>query len=162
MASAVAFTFALLATSALAAPSRPISARQGLSAGASAVNDNIDGWQADIANVNGFLNTAASGVLSGTQLAQSASELLVDQPGTAADEPNRLMALAGLINTADATAEAAVSNLMEIFPGVLGNLTTIVDNPGDIATINSAVEQINCLRYVSSTLSSSFPRMPLY
>lgn len=121
-----------------------------LSPGAAATNNNIEGWQDDIANVNGFLNTAATGTLSGAQLANSASQLLVDIPGAAADEPNRLMALTGLINPADTVAIDASDDLMNIFGGVLGNLTTIVDNPGDPAAISSAVDQINCLRYVAN------------
>jgi hypothetical protein len=112
------------------------------------VNDNIQGWQDDISNVNGFLNVAASGTLSGAQLAQSASELLVPQPGTAQDEPNRLMALTGLLDAVDIAAMNAATDLMNIFGGVLTNLTTIRDNPGDINAINDAVEKINCLRYV--------------
>lgn len=144
-----AVTLALLFATALAAPSRTLTRRQALSPGAATTNDNIQGWQDDIANVNGFLNTAAAGTESGQELATVASLLLVDIPGAAADEPNRLMALTGLINPDDTTAEDAAKDLMNIFGGVLGNLTTIVDNAGDLAVINSAVEQINCLRLVA-------------
>jgi len=90
-----------------------------------AVNDNISDWQGDIANVNRFLDNAASGTQSGSALAASASALLVNAPGNAADEPNRLMALNGLLNPNDAPAAAAAEQLMIIFQGVLTNLTEI-------------------------------------
>ncbi|KAK5113423.1 hypothetical protein LTR85_010851 [Meristemomyces frigidus] len=140
---ALALTLLSLSAATLAAPSR-LTAR--LSPSAAATNDNIQGWQDDIANVNGFLNTAAAGLLSGAQLATTATQLLLDIPGAAADEPNRLMALNGLLNPTHTTAVDASDDPMAIFGGVLGNLTTIVDNPGDAAVISSAVDQINCLR----------------
>ncbi|KAK4539374.1 hypothetical protein LTR36_011004 [Oleoguttula mirabilis] len=140
---AIVLTLLSLSVSTIAAPAR-ITAR--LSPGAATTNDNIQGWLDNIANVNGFLNTAAAGTLTGPALANSASLLLQDIPGAAADEPNRLMALSGLISPADTTAVSASEDLMTIFGGVLGNLTTIVDNSGDAAVISSAVDQINCLR----------------
>lgn len=137
---------ALLGASAVfAAPSRNLAVRQ-LSPGAADVNDQIQGWQDDIANVNGFLDTAADDTESGPQLGQTAANLLQNIPGAAADEPNRLMALAGLISTSDTASEGAVTTLMNIFGGVLTNLTTIEDNTGDLGSIGDAVALINCLR----------------
>ncbi|KAK5116805.1 hypothetical protein LTR85_009065 [Meristemomyces frigidus] len=143
---ALALTLLSISAATLAAPAR-LTLR--LSFGAAATNDNIQGWQDDISNVNGFLNTAAAGLLSGAQLATTATQLLLDIPGAAADEPNCLIALTGLLNPTDTTAVDASDDLMAIIGGVLGNLTTIVDNPSDAAAISSAVDQINCLRYAN-------------
>ncbi|KAK3658808.1 hypothetical protein LTR56_001679 [Elasticomyces elasticus] len=138
------FAFAFYAATTFAIP---LTIRQtGLTPGAAATNDNIQGWQDDIANVNGFLNVAAAGTQSAAQLEQTAADLLLTQPGAATDEPNRLMALAGLVSSADTTAMAAVSDLMVIFGGVLGNLTTIVNAGDDMTVITGAVNLINDLR----------------
>ncbi|KAK5715276.1 hypothetical protein LTR17_016877 [Elasticomyces elasticus] len=138
------FAFAFYAATTLAIP---LTIRQtGLTPGAAATNDNIQGWQDDIANVNGFLNVAAAGTQSAAQLEQTAADLLLAQPGAATDEPNRLMALAGLVSSADTTAMAAVSDLMVIFGGVLSNLTTIVNAGDDMTVITGAVNLINDLR----------------
>ncbi|KAK5728308.1 hypothetical protein LTR15_001443 [Elasticomyces elasticus] len=138
------FAFAFYAATTLAIP---LTIRQtGLTPGAAATNDNIQGWQDDIANVNGFLNVAAAGAESAPQLEQTAADLLLALPGAATDEPNRLMALAGLVSSADTTAMAAVSDLMTIFGGVLGNLTTIVNAGEDMTVITGAVNLINDLR----------------
>ncbi|KAK4953930.1 hypothetical protein LTR10_008534 [Elasticomyces elasticus] len=138
------FAFAFYAATTLAIP---LTIRQtGLTPGAAATNDNIQGWQDDIANVNGFLNVAAAGTESAPQLEQTAADLLLALPGAATDEPNRLMALAGLVSSADTTAMAAVSDLMTIFGGVLGNLTTIVNAGEDMTVITGAVNLINDLR----------------
>ncbi|KAK6415859.1 hypothetical protein LTR81_010616 [Elasticomyces elasticus] len=138
------FAVAFFAVTTLAIP---LTIRQtGLTPGAAATNDNIQGWQDDIANVNGFLNVAAAGTESAPQLEQTAADLLLALPGAATDEPNRLMALAGLVSSADTTAMAAVSDLMTIFGGVLGNLTTIVNAGEDMAVITGAVNLINDLR----------------
>ncbi|KAK5737656.1 hypothetical protein LTR17_006518 [Elasticomyces elasticus] len=138
------FAFAFYAATTFAIP---LTIRQtGLSPGAAATNDNIQGWQDDIANVNGFLNVAAAGTESALQLEQTAADLLLAQPGAATDEPNRLMALAGLVSSADTTAMAAVSDLMVIFGGVLSNLTTIVNAGEDMTVITGAVNLINDLR----------------
>ena len=75
-----------------------------------------------------------------------AGTLLVDAPGDAADEPNRLKALEGLTNPDQTAAVSASQTLEFIFPGVLTNLTTITENAADINAINNAVTLINCLR----------------
>lgn len=136
----------LSASMAFAAPSRTLNARQALSSGAAAVNDNIQGWQDNIANVNGFLNMFANGTETSQAVASAAAFLVVDKPGTAANEPDRLMALSGLIDPSNTTAVGAATDLMSIFGGVLGNLSIIVDNPNDLDVQTSAVEAINCLR----------------
>ena len=144
----MAFTLISLAFLAVPALTSPLGLprQTGLSPGAAAVNDNILGWQDDIANVNGFLKTAAAGLLSAAQLEQSAADLLLNQPGTAQDEPNRLMALAGLISATDATAYGAATRLMTIFGGLLTNLTEIVNAGGDLGIM----DKINTLWYLTT------------
>lgn len=66
-----------------------------------------------------------------------ASQLLLALPGNAGDEPTRLMALTPLISTNDPMAQSAAATLGQIFGGVLGNLTSIVDTPGNAAAVGA-------------------------
>ena len=137
----------LLVSSALALPT--VTKRQ---SNPGAVISNIDAWQTDIANVNSFLDQAAAGLLaSGTfDFATAASNVIGDQnggpPGTASDEPTRLMALTALLNPGDGNANAASADLMAKFGGVLTNLATIVSSGNDPTTVQTAVDNINVLR----------------
>lgn len=75
-----------------------------------------------------------------------ASQLLLITPSNTSNELARLMALTPLTDPDFAAAQTAAATFGQIFEGVLGNLTTIVNAPGDAAAVASSVEQINCLR----------------
>jgi hypothetical protein len=138
----------LLVSSTLALPA----ATKRQSDAVSSVISNIDAWQTDIANVNNFLDQAAAGLLSpgSVDFATAASNVIGDQnggpPGTASDEPTRLMALTALLASADGNALAASQDLAAQFGGVLTNLQSIVDSGNDIGTVQTAVNNINNLR----------------
>jgi hypothetical protein len=117
-----------------------------------AVIANIDAWQNDISAVYTFLDIAAAGIARpGTvDFASQANLVLGDPnsgtPNTASDEPTRLNDLTAFLALGDANARAASADLGNIFPGVLGNLSIIVNSGNDVATVQGAVNAINLLR----------------
>lgn len=64
------------------------------------------------------------------------------------------MGLTPLVVPNDAAAKTAAATLGQIFGGVLGNLTIIVNSPEDAVAVASAVKQINCLRSVGRSKCS--------
>jgi len=145
---ATASMVGLLASSAVALPT--VTKRDNVAD----VVSNIDAWQTDIANVNTFLDQAASELAntgSTFDFASQAQNIIGNgagqgPPGTASDEPTRLMALTALLDPADGNAMAASTELGNIFGGVLGNLTNIIMSNNDPSTVQTAVNAINDLR----------------
>lgn len=148
----MASLLAVLASSALALPTATTNHLTRRQANVAAVISNIDAWQTDIANVNTFLDNAAAGLVApGTvDFVSGAQAVIGDQnggpPGTASDEPTRLAALTALLAPGDGNAHAASTDLGNVFGGVLTNLAVIVDSDNDVATVQTAVNNINNLR----------------
>ena len=153
MKSTIAASIALLASSALALPTKTVMVKRDNSTAISAVISNIDAWQTDIANVNTFLDNSAAGLAApGTVDFVSGAQAVIGNgagqgpPGTASDEPTRLGNLQALLAPGDGNGAAAASDLGNIFGGVLTNLQTIIDSGNDVDTVQTAVDAINSLR----------------
>ena len=109
------------------------------------VEDSINQWNTDVNTVNAFLN-AAPGLIAANNPDALASQAQTAF-GNAQDEPCQLMTLASQPGIGTDAFECAVTDLMNVFMDhVLVPLMDIIANPGDTATVQSAVDEINGFR----------------
>lgn len=147
----LAASAALLATTALAAPSSlktksalRFATRQtcdgSTDPSTGAVQNAINSWFNDVVAVNAFLNNPPAPGSAG--LAPAAQQTLA----SANDEPVELGILASIceLNSPGVPDyQGAVNTLMSVFPDVPARLQDIVNNAGDAATVHADIDGIN-------------------
>lgn len=109
------------------------------------IKDSIDQWNKDVVAVNSFLNEAPGLISSGdtVNLGTQASLALT----FAQDEPCQLKTLSSVPGVDVPAFTCAVNDLTQGFgTNVLNQLQTIVNNPGDTASVQTAVGTINQFR----------------
>ncbi|KAK4543215.1 hypothetical protein LTR36_005765 [Oleoguttula mirabilis] len=140
----------LIATSALALPTANTNQRR--STDPASVISNIAQWTGDIFQVNAFLDKSQALLNSPPvtfDFVAAATTALGEagcSEGCAADEPVRLGNLMGLTTADDTGATNAAADLQNIFPGVIGNLTAIIQSDNDLDTVQNAISAIVVLR----------------
>lgn len=102
-------------------------------------------WNNDVDNVNNSLNQATALISAnnpGNLMAAAEAAL-----HTAQDEPCQLMTLNSIPGVGTQAFQCAVSDLMGIFTSqVLDNLMTIINDPSNTNSVQSAVNDINNAR----------------
>ena len=109
------------------------------------VENSINQWNTDVITVNNFLNTANTLLNSSDALLAAAQTANTN----AQDEPCQLMTLASQpdFSSGPAAFTCAVQDLMNVFQiHVLDNLATIIADPTNTGTVQSAIDDINVFR----------------
>lgn len=110
------------------------------------VRASIKQWNMDVDTVNTFLDDASDLISANKPEALVSAAKFALQ--SAQDEPCQLMTLASNPDLTGIPAfKCAVQDLMDVFmPGVLEQLNIIIDNPGEVAVVKTAVDEINSVR----------------
>ena len=115
---------------------------------ATQVQASILQWNNDVDNVNNFFNQATALISANNpgNLMAAAEAALV----SAQDEPCQLMTLNSIPGAGTEAFQCAVSDPMDIFTSqVLDNLMTIINDPSNTISVQSAVLDVNNARCCS-------------